>query len=91
VWILQVLGGVICVVAALWIISTATTWLLDRGKIARAPLFDGTGIASPARQKDAYDRNVDVQHRLYLRLRRRLPWAVVALIIGIGLGVIGSH
>lgn len=90
--VLQIVGVVLCVVASLWIIWTGSTWLLDRGKMSRAPLLDRAGrLATKALQKEAYDERVDAQHRLYLRLRRGFPWAVMLLILGIGLVIIGSQ
>jgi hypothetical protein len=89
--VLQIIGAVVVVAASFWIMGTGTIWLLDKGRLSDAPLFDGGKLASPARVKEAYEQRANKQHQFYLRLRRGLPWSMLALALGIALVVIGSH
>jgi hypothetical protein len=89
--VVAIVGGVFCVAGAVWIISTASLWLIDRAKLSGAPIADGINPITLGRQNEIYEQRVASKHRIYLRLRRRLPWSVGALVIGIALAVMGSH
>jgi hypothetical protein len=88
---LQIVGGVFCVVAGMWVLATGTIGLLDKGKLSDAPMVDGGKLASLATVKEEYERRVAAQHRFYLRLHRGFPWATGVLILGVILVIIGSH
>jgi hypothetical protein len=88
---LIVVGSLLAVVSVIWIVSAGVTWIYDRGEIADAPLFDGGKLASPAAVKKEYERRVATQHRLYLRLRRGVPWSIGALVLAIVLIALGIH
>jgi hypothetical protein len=87
---LTLVGVLICVSAFMWIILTGIIWLLNRGNIAAGNIVDGTRIATQAETQESYERNLELQHRVYLGLRKRFLWSVVALVIGIGLTAVGS-
>jgi hypothetical protein len=88
---LAILGGLLCLVGVVWIVFTASMWMIDRGKLSGAPISDGIKPITAARQNEVYEQRVVSKHRIYLVLRRGFPWSVGALFIGIALAIIGSH
>jgi len=86
-----IVGGLLCVVGAVWLVFTASMWLIDRATLSGAPIADGTNPITLDRQNEIYEQRVASKHRIYLRLRSGLPWSVGALVIGIALAIIGSH
>jgi len=89
---LAVISIVLIVPATFWIIGVGVYWLYNKGELAAVPLFDRNHKPlSEETQRRMYRDGVARLHRYYQRFRQGLPWAVGALVVGIGLAIISAH